>query len=106
MYPFDARKFAEEAQKLHVSFIVNNLRNVEKIINEAKVIEKSNIRFVFDKLKKFEKKPRKILLLIFSGLVNEIRNGIIALIESISVIELNTIKIASNKNLIFSFLLK
>ena len=61
--------------------------------------------FTLDKSKKFESKFIKILFILL-GFVNENKNGITALIESNSVIELNIIRIDNSKNLIFNFLLK
>ena len=63
-------------------------------------------KFIFDKSTKLEMKFKKILLFILLGFVNANRNGITALIESSSVIEFTTIRIETNKNLIFKFLLK
>tara|TARA_A100001388_G_scaffold276358_1_gene263894 strand:- start:1437 stop:1727 length:291 start_codon:yes stop_codon:yes gene_type:complete len=63
-------------------------------------------KFIFDKSTKLEIKFKKILLSILLGFVNANRNGITALIESSSVIEFTTIRIETNKNLIFNFLLK
>tara|TARA_B100001989_G_scaffold123814_1_gene87370 strand:+ start:955 stop:1245 length:291 start_codon:yes stop_codon:yes gene_type:complete len=68
--------------------------------------ENKIIKFIFDKSTKLEIKFRKKLLSILLGFVNANRNGITALIESSSVIEFTTIRIETNKNLIFNFLLK
>ena len=86
--------------------IVNNLINVEIITNTANIEENKITKFIFDKSKKLEKKFKKILLFILLGFVNANKNGITALIESNSVTEFIIIRIDTNKNLIFKFLLK
>tara|TARA_B100000242_G_scaffold145628_1_gene103810 strand:+ start:3211 stop:3471 length:261 start_codon:yes stop_codon:yes gene_type:complete len=85
--------------------IVNNLINVENNTNIANIKENKMTMFTLDKSKKFESKFIKILFILL-GFVNANKNGITALIESNSVIELNIIRIDNSKNLIFNFLLK
>tara|TARA_A100000164_G_C21915411_1_gene777964 strand:+ start:675 stop:998 length:324 start_codon:yes stop_codon:yes gene_type:complete len=86
--------------------IVNNLIKVEIITNPANIEENKITKFIFEKPKKLEKKFKKILLLILLEFVNANKNGITALIESNSVTEFIIIRIDTNKNLIFKFLLK